>query len=742
MLRGEVLDVGQDNVVYVKIPQKYGNDSVKAVTRISVSKGDLVYVTDTSVSRVPQWVVFEQMNAVGSWGSPYPHVHPMGQVAGLVSKLGDFAANITSLFDRTKNAKDYGAKGDGVTNDAPALQAALNASAGKSLFIPAGRYIVDTKTFLTVPARTTVYGENGTVLVAGPDGVENFLRATGSYMSSRQTELATAVNAGDSVLDTKTGHPYKQGDVLRLVSQRISTSNDAGQARLGWATIGGQGPYFSEYVRVQDVLSPTRVQLDRALVFDGYRPDKTQETDEFAASSSVLMGTNSNADEIKIRDLTLEGKCSIAIRLVRSNYSRVDRVTVKLPSRGRGVAFEDCYRTEAKDCHVYGAEVLYTADDHALSNMFHISACQSSGFVDCTTTWGAQCYDLTYRSSTPYPSVFCYVRDCSSFGALYNPMTLHPGTYACAVTGCNFTENRQSGISVRGNASIIANNQVVGSNKGEKRTDNAGIYMLEGGGKQSLITGNTVQGFNVGMRINDGGNKPFEAWIGASITNNVFLDFFVGMVRTRMSGQSNVNNSQGIIAKANTFSTRRAGAIGIITCEDGLGVNGWSITANDFRLPQANSVGILVLGPSGEMTVHANTFHEVGTMLTWDAKGATTGSPATVVHWAANAGLTVGNDRFPPPSKTFQVNCTDGTIQTYTGSDYTLDSMLWNSRSKAASVAGATVARGWPLEGFEGYVESVRHSSTIIMQTGYGLDGRRHYRARSTTGAWSAWIVI
>ena len=97
MLRGEVLDVGQDNVVYVKIPQKYGNDSVKAVTRISVAKGDLVYVTDTSVSRVPQWVVFDQMHAIGRHGDAYPHEHPLGQVIGLVDRLNALEARLKTL---------------------------------------------------------------------------------------------------------------------------------------------------------------------------------------------------------------------------------------------------------------------------------------------------------------------------------------------------------------------------------------------------------------------------------------------------------------------------------------------------------------------------------------------------------------------------------------------------------------------------------------------------------------------
>ena len=55
------------------------------------------------------------------------------------------------------SAKDFGATGDGSTDDTVALQAALDARAGSSLYIPAGTYI--TTSVLTISAGTYVYGD-------------------------------------------------------------------------------------------------------------------------------------------------------------------------------------------------------------------------------------------------------------------------------------------------------------------------------------------------------------------------------------------------------------------------------------------------------------------------------------------------------------------------------------------------------------------------------------------------------
>ena len=57
------------------------------------------------------------------------------------------------------NVKDYGAKGDGVSNDYAALSKAFSAAAttGTTVYLPAGTYLVNSR--LTVPANVSVIGD-------------------------------------------------------------------------------------------------------------------------------------------------------------------------------------------------------------------------------------------------------------------------------------------------------------------------------------------------------------------------------------------------------------------------------------------------------------------------------------------------------------------------------------------------------------------------------------------------------
>jgi hypothetical protein len=71
---------------------------------------------------------------------------------------GAVAYPVCEKLEQTVSVKDFGAVGDGVTDDTAAIQAAFfGVVATRSVFFPAGDYIVNAKLFL--PAQVKIYGE-------------------------------------------------------------------------------------------------------------------------------------------------------------------------------------------------------------------------------------------------------------------------------------------------------------------------------------------------------------------------------------------------------------------------------------------------------------------------------------------------------------------------------------------------------------------------------------------------------
>lgn len=76
----------------------------------------------------------------------------------------------------TINIRDHGAKGDGLTDDTAAIQAALSAGAGKGVFIPAGTYIVTPSA-----ARWLAFSSNTVIEGAGEASIIKVKDQAGSY---------------------------------------------------------------------------------------------------------------------------------------------------------------------------------------------------------------------------------------------------------------------------------------------------------------------------------------------------------------------------------------------------------------------------------------------------------------------------------------------------------------------------------------------------------------------------------
>lgn len=142
---------------------------------------------------------------------------------GYSNDLNSIGVILSQVFT---NVKSYGAKGDGVTNDTSAIQAAinnLNAAGGGTLFFPTGTYLTDT---LTLYSNITILGENKTKsilrLVDNPTGA--LLECSG--ISATQKEYISIRHITLKHITTFTKVDDIKGVLVRGYNTRFCTIAD------------------------------------------------------------------------------------------------------------------------------------------------------------------------------------------------------------------------------------------------------------------------------------------------------------------------------------------------------------------------------------------------------------------------------------------------------------------------------------------------------------------------------------
>jgi hypothetical protein len=131
------------------------------------------------------------------------------------------------------SVKDFGAVGDGVADDTAAIQAALNAGAGKSVYLPTGTY--NTSAQLVISSNTSFYGDGNT-----------------SVINVQPTASTTTVNNGiyaGATLDSRTGITISRLKVLGTNEVAISS---AGPPPVTTAYARGITCEKSNFLTIQD----------------------------------------------------------------------------------------------------------------------------------------------------------------------------------------------------------------------------------------------------------------------------------------------------------------------------------------------------------------------------------------------------------------------------------------------------------------------------------------------------------
>lgn len=160
----------------------------------------------------------------------------VGDSGRLAYKNGRFYGRDTVSFkafktgtDDTYNVIDFGAKGDGITNDSAAFARAIN-SGSKKVFIPKGRYLIQR---VDLRGDLEIFGESGTVVVQqtnslGQVGAFEYRRTDGStdgniYIHDIEFESQSSNNLNNAILflvDTLSRVENVKIDRVKLTKQR------------------------------------------------------------------------------------------------------------------------------------------------------------------------------------------------------------------------------------------------------------------------------------------------------------------------------------------------------------------------------------------------------------------------------------------------------------------------------------------------------------------------------------------
>ena len=156
---------------------------------------------------------------------------------------------IVSTHQATINVKDYGAKGDGVTNDTQSISDAISAMVGgETLLFPPGKYMLNNS--------INNHGKSMNVKAYGASFIKNgdfphvFFYGTFEDTLFVTSIVETGVTDGDQVLDGVSINMsdtvnWRKGDVVKIISNDIiPESRDAG---LNVTSNGRLGQFFTVY---------------------------------------------------------------------------------------------------------------------------------------------------------------------------------------------------------------------------------------------------------------------------------------------------------------------------------------------------------------------------------------------------------------------------------------------------------------------------------------------------------------
>ena len=443
------------------------------------------------------------------------------QVESAASRVAEWAApkEWSTSYEQVIQPESYGALGNNSADDSDALQLALDASAASGLPVVLRNKTYRTSKTLKISSGAKLYGNQASTIRPNY-GVDAVFEIKGT--SSEQVAITSAANMGEYSIKIGDTSAFSAGDLIRLVSQRVAVSDDAGDGwRLGASTSENLPVYFGEFLRVAEVASATELVSESPIVFPGYLPNADAETDSRARASSTVEKVTP-VKGVHLRGFKVTGYAGVVVRVELGDRVLIeDVVWESLRAVGSCIQFQGSIDCVARNCRAVYPGLADSG--YASRNPFMVISSQNCGFTGCSAVRPTQGFDITFNSAYQTPSLYSFVAGCDTQSAIYHGATSHGGTIFSTFQGNRFLNCRSSGLNNRSRSSLIQGNTVTSS-----AVDSLyGIDLRQSGCVDTDVSGNVVNGFAVGVVITDttGGLDVPTSWVGARIRGNTIRNF-------------------------------------------------------------------------------------------------------------------------------------------------------------------------------------------------------------------------
>jgi len=215
--------------VFVDGVNQYGPGAQYAYTE--TDSDTVTFVSGLHVGAEVKFTTTQQQGA-GAVNASQVTYNPAGATA--------VATNVQAKLRESVSVKDFGAVGDGSTDDTAAIQAAITATPGGTVYFPAGTYIISAKivanpavSLLGNGSNSIVRLKNGTTLTAAPQfDARMFWIKNGSNITVSGLFFDENVRGGAKCSGSQL---YSDIDRLRILNNTVYDNNNVG------ITVAGSG---------------------------------------------------------------------------------------------------------------------------------------------------------------------------------------------------------------------------------------------------------------------------------------------------------------------------------------------------------------------------------------------------------------------------------------------------------------------------------------------------------------------